>query len=350
MNKVISRNVSVDLIKALAVFLVMSVHFFLNTNFYFVPISDNQLYLATTFRTLCMTCVPLFLITTGYLMRKKELSKSYYLSISRVLISYFLYVIVFFLFNYFILHTELSIEFIRNNLLDFNQTGYSWYVEMYIGLFLLIPFLNIIYKNLSGKKEKKILIGTLLLLTSLPGLLNIKHVVTMDYWLTLYPFTYYYIGAYISEYKDDFKISKTFLLFLFSLIISSVLNIYLSHDNNFVWGIHNDWGSIFNVMNSTFLFITILKMDLNKLPNLFKMIIVKVSQLSFVMYLSSYLVDQYIYKIYFNSSITCSLINYIKIIPIIFILSLIISYIINLIYNVIDKFVIKKIFSKLAIK
>ena len=71
------RNINIDLIKCIAVFSVLSVHFFKNTDFYNKTIT-NSLYLGVFFRTLFMICVPLFLITTGYLMKNKELNKKYY--------------------------------------------------------------------------------------------------------------------------------------------------------------------------------------------------------------------------------------------------------------------------------
>ena len=72
------RNINIDLIKCIAVFSVISVHFFLNTNFYNTPVVGNKMYIAVFFRTLFMICVPLFIITTGYLMKNKELNKKYY--------------------------------------------------------------------------------------------------------------------------------------------------------------------------------------------------------------------------------------------------------------------------------
>lgn len=83
-----NRNINIDLIKCIAVFSVISVHFFANTGFYDKTISGNDMYIAVFFRTLFMICVPLFIITTGYLMKNKILSKKYYLGAVRVIIIY----------------------------------------------------------------------------------------------------------------------------------------------------------------------------------------------------------------------------------------------------------------------
>ena len=53
-------------------------------------------------------------------------------------------------YNY--LHKNINIFW---NIVNFQQ--YSWYVNMYIGLFILIPFLNTIWQNLKTEKQKKYL-------------------------------------------------------------------------------------------------------------------------------------------------------------------------------------------------
>lgn len=44
------------------------------------------MYVAVVMRTLFSVCVPLFMLLTGYLMSKKELSKKYYSGITKTLV------------------------------------------------------------------------------------------------------------------------------------------------------------------------------------------------------------------------------------------------------------------------
>ena len=106
-KKLERRNSSLDLIRIVAVFSVLSVHFFLHNGFYsesvagMGPIEGIFNYLTThdsaalhgpsmfvmvTMRTLFSVCVPMFLILTGYLMSNKTLSKGYYKGIRKTLI------------------------------------------------------------------------------------------------------------------------------------------------------------------------------------------------------------------------------------------------------------------------
>ena len=70
------RNSSIDIIRLVALFGVVGVHFFLNTGFYEIQVSGAKLFFAITVRSFFMYCVPLFIMITGYLMNKKTLSRN----------------------------------------------------------------------------------------------------------------------------------------------------------------------------------------------------------------------------------------------------------------------------------
>lgn len=336
------RNINIDLIKCIAVFSVISVHFFANTGFYDKTISGNDMYIAVFFRTLFMICVPLFMITTGYLMKNKTLSKKYYLGISRVLITYLLYAIMYLGYNHIYYNDSFSIKHIVASILKVD-IGYSWYIEMYFGLFILIPFINLIYNNLKTKKEKQALLLTMFTLTSFQGILNAKYTLIPDFWINIYPITYYFIGCYLREYKINISKLLNILLFLIVLTISSLVNIYFSKGNAFRWDIYNNWGSIFNVLTSVLMFIFVINLKLDKVPSKLKKIICKISELSLGMYLTSSIVDNFLYFNYFESLNFFTIVGYFKIIPLVFILSISLSMIINAIYKIINKYIIKKI-------
>lgn len=172
----------------------------------------------TFMRTAFMICVPLFLLITGYLMNSKELNVKYYHGIIHTLQIYIVSTILCILFERYYLHNNLSIKYAVFSIFG-GDIAYSWYVEMYIGLFLLIPFLNILYHGLETQKRKQFLIVTLLFCTACPSLLNIFDLFNSDFWIRpsvsstyvtlipdwwtmLYPITYY-IGAYLLSYISD---------------------------------------------------------------------------------------------------------------------------------------------------
>lgn len=336
------RNINIDLIKCIAVFSVISIHFFANANFYNQKINNNIMYMHTTFRCLFMICVPLFLITTGYLMNKKSISKKYYLSIIRVLLIYLLTTISVLIYYLIKDNIPMTIKYFIKGITTFD-TGYSWYIEMYLGLFLIIPFINLIYHNLKNKKEKKLLIITMLIITSLPGIANCKYRLIPDWYMQFYPLTYYFIGCYLSEYKININKYLNAFLFIISVSISGIINILLSYNDIFLRGIHNDWPSILNVVPTTLIFIFILNLDLTKAPHKIKKIIYKISELSLGTYLMSCIIDNFLYFDYYKGINFLSILGYFKIVPLTFILSLSLSMIINVIYKMIDKYIVNKL-------
>lgn len=183
------RNINVDLIRCCAIFTVISVHFFRNSGFYIEPIIGWRMYLMVFMRTTFMICVPLFLLITGYLMNHKELNAKYYHGIIHTLQIYIISMVLCILFERFYLHENLSIKYAIFSILG-GDIAYSWYVEMYIGLFLLIPFLNILYHGLETQKRKRVLIVTLLFCTAFPSLFNIFDLFNLDFWIHPSPLKY----------------------------------------------------------------------------------------------------------------------------------------------------------------
>ena len=92
-TKLERRNSSLDILRIVAAFTVLSVHFFLHNGFYSEPVQGMGpiegivnflttgdeaamhgpwMFLAVMLRTFFGVCVPLFMITTGYLMKNKK--------------------------------------------------------------------------------------------------------------------------------------------------------------------------------------------------------------------------------------------------------------------------------------
>lgn len=135
-------------------------------------------------RCLFMTCVPLFIILTGYLSINKELNKNYFKKIFRIILTYVLCSIACLIALHFIENRPvLSLKEYIFSILSFNAAPYSWYVNMYIGLFLIIPFLNILWKNLKTKKYRQYLIVVLVLLFVIPTITNIYNFNDTNWWI-----------------------------------------------------------------------------------------------------------------------------------------------------------------------
>ena len=307
------RNLNLDLIRCMAIFFVLSVHFFYNNEFYGVPVMGRRMFIMVVMRTLFVICVPLFLLLTGYLCNRKMPSRGYYRGIRHTLMLYVLLALICLAARTFLFHEDLSPIRWITAILDFSACRYGWYVEMYIGLFLLIPFLNVLYHGLDTQKKKLALVLTCLLLTTAPSLTNIFDWTTPgfwrdpstatgyaqilpDWWTLFYPVTYYFIGAYLSEY--DIKISRrvNFAVLLGCVLLFSGFNIYRCAGEKFIWEeSFVDWGGFENVIDSVLCFVLLSHLNLSRCKRPVRAVIIKISELSLGIYLASAVTDQVLY-------------------------------------------------------
>lgn len=358
-----SRSSSLDIIRIIAFCSVVAVHFFLNTNFYHTTIQYPIHFLMIIVRTSALVCVPLFLLLTGYLMNKKALSKAYYIGIIKTISIYIFASLACYINKVVVSNNNFDILKFLMDLLSFKAAKYSWYIEMYIGLFLLIPFLNLIYNNLTSKKQKQILLVTFIALTSLSPILNVYDLTSLipflsgvestgyneifpDWWTLVYPITYYFIGAYLKEYKPKIKLIKSASIYAIVLILFSVYCYYRSYGHNFLAGKFQEWGALPVMILTVILFHTITLLKTEKFPNPLKNILAKVSDLTLCAYLVSEIFDKLIYN-YLSENITPILEEqfkyYLPCVFLIIILSLALSYLINLIYSMLYETAMKLI-------
>ena len=316
-----NRNINIDIIKCLAIFFVISVHFFLNNNFYNTTINCPRMYVMVAMRTFFMMCVPLFILITGYLMNKKEFSAKYYIGLNKIILPYIILTIITLIAKIFLckygIFPKGSFLYYLKDFCRFNLIEYAWYVEMYIGLYLLIPFVNKMFTD--NKIQDTVLVLTMAFLTIAP--------VILTYWKFIWILAYYVIGAYIQRYKT--KISQKYLIVMFisAFLFFSLLNILLSNGYNFnIQGL-DSWYSIENATTSILFFLILLNVNFENLSLKIKNIISSVAKLSLGIYLSSYLFDNIIYY-YFNlyiTNTTAKLEWYLVIVPCVFICSLILA-------------------------
>lgn len=93
------RNIELDLIRCIAILFVIFVHFFLHSSFYSTNLGDMGSFLLNIFRWLFFTCVPLFLLLTGYLNNNTKFDKNYVYKLFKVLISYLIIGIICLIFK-----------------------------------------------------------------------------------------------------------------------------------------------------------------------------------------------------------------------------------------------------------
>ena len=350
------RYPGVDLIRIFAFFCLVSLHFFLNNDYYYETIRGERMYIMTLMRSFFIVCVPLFMTLTGYLLNGKKMERAYYKRISKIIITYLLASILCIVYSVFRLKQELSVKDAILNILNFTAAPYSWYVEMYLGMYLLIPLLNIVYHAMPSQKAKLWLIFTFIILTVIPSSLNIYDLRSFgwlsqpsstaeynklfpSFWTFLYPITYYYIGSYLKEY--GFKINRLLNigLILFLTIFSGTNSFWRSYQANFVWGFWCGYGSPLVMSLAVLVFVFFININYTKLPNCLVKFLHNVSVLCLGAYLVSWIFDSELYPVLLEKVpvVAHRLESYIVIVPILFVASLITSYFLSKVQFLIEK-------------
>ena len=307
------RDLGADRIRVLAFILVPAVHFFLNSEYYSTPIFGMGMYLMTVVLALCMTCVPLFLLLTGYLESSREVPLSarglgrFYRKLISVYIIYLMVSVLVLLFRLLVRGERPGgmggLEAI------FGFQHYSWYVEMYLGLALLIPFLNMLWRNIRDRWGHRALLAALLVLSVLPSVMDMTgHALLPDWWRGLYPITYYCIGAYLREYDGTdaagirwigrrSRPGKLFLFLSISVVLGGSYCVLRSGNGVYADGGWNDWGSLIHTVDAVLLFQLVRSLDDLGGSARSRCVWARLSSLTFAAYLLSWLPDQILYPI-----------------------------------------------------
>lgn len=311
-----SRNPAMDVIRCFALFCVAGVHFFLYTGFESETVSGIGMYFKVCLRNGLMICVPLFLLLSGYLMLNKRPTRQYYGKLAKTLFIYFAASICCGAYSAYAAkafwNETVSISGLVLGIFSFSTAPYGWYMNMYIGLFLLIPYLNILYANLGSQRSKQYLLLTLLFLTALPCVANVYnftepgwwlvpnssdayHAILPDWWVRIYPITYYFLGAYLREYPLKIKPLANLLWIALAFFATGAFGFYRSYGGTYISGWWTEYSSLFLVILSVLVFnlLSQLRYDWMGVP--VKKVFAWLSDLCLGAYLVSWIFDQQVY-------------------------------------------------------
>lgn len=350
------RNPALDIVRIVATFCVLSFHYLACIGFMDVYMVGIRMYILCLMRGAFSVCVPLFIILTGYLMGKKQLSARFYLGIVKTLAIYVMASIICEWAKYGVPGWGFL-----GKLTSGYGTGYSWYIQMYTGLFLLIPFLNMMYRGdktmqePASKRYKHVLIGTLLVLSALPQVTNIfsfsrawwKHPSTSHdyvsllstYWTGLYPFAYYMIGCYFAEYGLKIRRSTCGILLVVVILAKGSFDFYRADGLEYAFGTWQDYGSLFQVIHAVLAFHWLSTVNTSRFGAGLRKGLKTVSDLCLGIYLVSQVFEELFYPMMTErvASVGHRLVYYPVMIVPVFLCSMALSWVLNGVFDVVWK-------------
>lgn len=292
----LQRNFGLELVRAAAGVLTLSVHFFLNNGFYETPAEGKTMLAACIVRMLCMSCVPLFLLLTGYTCINRRWSKGYYRKLLPVLFIYVMSGAACLAFRWFWLGERWGLKGLVRQFTVYAAAPYAWYIEMYIGLFLLSPFLNAAWHALE-ERGKRALTLTLVGLTALPGVVNQIGALLPTWWVGIYPLTYYVLGAWLREHPLRLRGWQLLACWLGLGAVMGVKGYFTAAGGTYLWMPEDQWGSFALTLQTVCLFSCLQRAKGEGAPTPVRWCVARVAKLSLPMYLVSYIVDQTVYPV-----------------------------------------------------
>lgn len=292
-----NRDLSLDLVRTLAVCQVLTVHFFTNSEFLKVPLTGPIMVVGAVIRTVMMTCVPLFLLLSGYLCGNWRWSRDYYWKGARVLTAYLLSSALCLIWKAVFWDGSLNpLTWVRE-VLNFNAAPYSWYIEMYLGLFLLIPFINAAWETLEDR-GRLALTATMVVLGILPSLLNLSRYTDVQvqlipgWWEKIYPLAYYCLGRWLREHPLRWRRSLCLVLSLVPAVLGGILHWVKAAGGPLAFLDVTYWNGTLTAISAVLLFSALAGADLSRWPCVLQRGIGTLSRLSLTIYLVSWIPDQ----------------------------------------------------------
>ena len=297
------RNFSLDAVRAGAAILVIAVHFFLHTGFYDLPLTGPVMAMSAWLRMAFMPCVPLFLMLSGYFCAERRWSRRYPLGLIPVLLTYLLCGTVCLLFRVFYMKEPVGGVFgAMKQYLAFAAAPYGWYVAMYVGLFLLMPFLNALWRGLDIP-GRRALLPVLFLLVSLPTITNLFFQILPDWWLNLYPAAYYLLGVRLREMPERMSRLRGGWLLLIWLALAAAaaaLRWAFAGGGTFTWTSYTDYNSVFVAGEAVCAFLLLRRCRGGRLAKMLRSAISRIAQISLPVFLLSYIFDALFYPVLNN--------------------------------------------------
>ncbi|MBQ8216956.1 MAG: acyltransferase family protein, partial [Oscillospiraceae bacterium] len=276
----------VDILRVLVLVMVFILHYYFENGFYFQPVSSPAMFFHSLLRTVTVCSVPLFLILTGYLRCAQQYRKGYYRSLLPLLCSYIFVSLLCGLFIMAFEERQLALSDWVKGITGFEFAEYGWYVNMYIGLFLLSPLVNKLWNALESRENHQKLIALVFAVAVLSSSVNGIYPLLPDFWNCLWPFAYYLSGCYIKSYRPKLAFLRGLGLILACAGAITALNIATGGVESFNKGYMPDYDEFPCVLLSLLIFCTFYHLDCKSekaaslfrslAPHVFTMILVSI--------------------------------------------------------------------------
>lgn len=210
------RQSNLELARIVCILMIIILHYNLSIKLLFIPDGLNFT-LGHFIQSMCIIAVNTYVIITGYFSCNKTSVK-----VSKIInlfsLSLFYGIIIF--LGLMCMGKELTAD----TFADLGTIIFSrWFLVIYTILYLLIPFINKLIKNLNQTQHRTLIIIGVLFFYLWPSFFTDTPVSDRGYGITNFV-TLYCIGAYIAKYRDDkIPIYQSSLVYLACVLLTAIM-------------------------------------------------------------------------------------------------------------------------------
>ena len=248
-----------DLFRIMGLLFVNSLHACLYNGFYSLPQTSAEVWAVTSFRWLFYGCNAMFMLMTGYLKSTKPWNKHYYTGLWTVLVGYVLTCTISYPIRYYFIGEKDELSVWLERFVTFSN--YSWYVEMYIGLILISPLINLAIGQIEDPKKLLLLAGSCLFVTTMHSMTTID--LFPDHWSSMYPLTLYVLGAVIRKLQPKPPAWCGLLVAVLTAMGLGVVSL-LTTDKGFSSGFTQGYGGFWIMLMVCALFLGVYRLRVNE--------------------------------------------------------------------------------------
>lgn len=227
------RKTNLDLLRIISMFMVVVLHT-LSHGGILANNKDNTILLGILYfiKILSVIAVNLFVLINSYLMTNR---KSNYISIIKIIIQTLFYSTAIFLILHLFNFRSLDIKEIPFFFFPIMSKTY-WFITTYIGLYLLIPYFNILIDNINKRTHLTMLILMTVLFSLMPSIFFFVDIFNLSNGFSLLWFIYlFFVGSYIRKYyklknniSERIKYVTVYLLMSILLLLSVFVMSFIS--------------------------------------------------------------------------------------------------------------------------
>lgn len=221
--------------------------------------SQPNYYIVFIMESLFIVGVNCFVLITGYFQISKETIK----------INNVIRLIVMMLFYGAVIYTvALLLNWTTFSFLGLIETlapilfGFKWFIQAYLVLYLLIPFINVGLNTFDKSKYKMFLLISFLLFSFYPSFVPSPPVTDYGYGIINFVFLYS-IGGYLKKHYEADKTKRFyfggyFICAIITTVFAFAVKSILGGGLGIVWG----YNFVFNIFGSVFLFLAFSKLEI----------------------------------------------------------------------------------------